>query len=92
MKAIGTDLHLRLPASIKREAERVAAEEGTSLDQLVATAVADKLAVLKTATFFAEHKGRADWAAFDALMARSGGAPLQPGDELPSGYPEPPAE
>jgi hypothetical protein len=32
---------LRLPASIKNEAERLAAAEGTSLNQFVATAVAE---------------------------------------------------
>ncbi len=32
---------LRLPASIKSEAERLAAADGTSLNQFVATAVAE---------------------------------------------------
>jgi hypothetical protein len=40
---------LRLPVSIKAEAEKLAAQEGTSLNQFVATAVAEKLAVLRTA-------------------------------------------
>ena len=74
---------LRLPASIKAEAERLAASEGTSLNQFVAMAVAEKVAVLRTASYFAERKGRADWAAFDRLMARDGGEPPRPGDELP---------
>ena len=74
---------LRLPASIKAEAERLAAAEGTSLNQFVATAVAEKVAALRTASYFAERKGRVDWAAFDRLMARPGGEPPRPGDELP---------
>jgi len=74
---------LRLPASIKAEAEKVAAQEGTSLNQFVATAVAEKLAVLRTASYFAERKGRADWQAFDRLMSRSGGKEPRPGDEMP---------
>ena len=74
---------LRLPASIKAEAERLAAAEGTSLNQFVATAVAEKVAALRTATYFAERKGRADWAAFDRLMARPGGEPPRAGDEAP---------
>ncbi len=73
---------LRLPASIKAEAERLAAGEGTSLNQFVATAVAEKVAVLRTVSYFAERKGRADWAAFDRLMARPGGEPPCPGDEI----------
>lgn len=74
---------LRLPVSIKSEAEKLAASEGTSLNQFVATAVAEKVAVLRTASYFAERRGRADWAAFDRLMARAGGEPPRAGDELP---------
>jgi hypothetical protein len=78
-----TTYPLRLPASIKAEAERLAASEGTSLNQFVATAVAEKVAALRTASYFVERRGRADWAAFDRLMNRSGGAPPRPGDEMP---------
>ena len=56
---------LRLLVSIKAEAERLAASEGTSLNQFVATAVAEKAAALRTASCFAERQGRADWTAFD---------------------------
>ena len=76
---------LRLPASIKTEAEKLAASEGTSLNQFVATAVAEKVAALRTASYFAEHRGRADWDAFDRLMNRKGGEAPRPGDELPEG-------
>ena len=50
-------------------------------------ALVSKVAALRTARHFAERKGRVDWAAFDRLMARSGGEPPRAGDELP-----PPAE
>lgn len=74
---------LRLPVSIKAEAEKLAQAEGTSLNQLVASAVAEKVAALRTASYFAERKGRADMGAFDRLMARSGGEPPRAGDETP---------
>ena len=74
---------LRLPVSIKAEAEKLARAEGTSLNQFVASAVAEKVAVLRTASYFAERRRRADWAAFDRLMGRSGGVPPRPGDEMP---------
>lgn len=74
---------LRLPASIKAEAEKLAASDGTSLNQFVATAVAEKVAALRTASYFAERKRRADRAAFERLMARPGGEPPRPGDEMP---------
>ena len=76
---------LRLPVSIKREAEKLAASEGSSLNQFVATAVAEKVAALHTASYFSERRGRADWEAFDRLMRRKGGEPPRPGDELPEG-------
>ncbi len=74
---------LRLPVSIKSEAEKLAASEGTSLNQFVASAVAEKVAALRTASYFAERRGRADWEAFDRLMSRPGGEPPRAGDELP---------
>ncbi|HEX7799268.1 MAG TPA: hypothetical protein VF402_02890, partial [Asticcacaulis sp.] len=66
---------LRLPASLKAEVERVAHDEGASINQFIATAVAEKLAALKTAAYFAEKRALADFEAFDRIMARSGGQP-----------------
>lgn len=77
---------LRLPASVKAEAERVAAEDGTSLNQFVATAVAEKLAAMRTEAFFAERRGKGDRVAFRTLLTRDGGQPPQPGDEVPDGW------
>lgn len=75
---------LRLPASIKAEAERLAAADGTSLNQFVAIAVAEKVAALRTVEFFSERRNRVDWDAFDRFMSRDGGEPPRPGDELPT--------
>jgi hypothetical protein len=86
MKTSMSAYALRLPASIKAEAEKLAAEEGTSLNQFVATAVAEKISALRTARYFAERKGRADWSAFDQIMSREGGEPPRAGDEIPAGY------
>ncbi len=44
---------LRLPRSLKAEVERRAREDGTSVNQFVTTAVAEKLAAMSTAEFFA---------------------------------------
>ncbi len=86
MKTSMSSYALRLPASIKAEAEKLAAEEGTSLNQFVATAVAEKVSALRTARFFAERKGRADWRAFDRILSREGGEPPRPGDAIPDDY------
>lgn len=66
---------LRLPRSVKAEVERRAKADGISINQFVATAVAEKLAVMNTAEFFSERRNRADFKAFDRLMRRKGGEP-----------------
>ncbi len=72
---------LRLPKSIKAAAEKLAREEGISMNQFVATAVAEKLAVMQTVAFFAQRRERADLAAFRRLLERRGGEPPREGDE-----------
>jgi hypothetical protein len=76
-----TTYPLRLPRSIKAAVEKLAKSEGISLNQFVATAVAEKLAVLSTASYFEERKSRADLAAFERIVKRKGGVPPREGDE-----------
>ncbi len=64
---------MRLPASVKAEVERRAKADGVSINQFVATAVAEKRAAMNTAAFFAERHASADFAAFDRIMNRTGG-------------------
>jgi hypothetical protein len=73
---------LRLPASLKGAAEQVAREDGTTLNQFIVTAVAEKLAALRTAAYFAERTKRADFEAFDRFMSRTGGTPPRPDDVI----------
>lgn len=73
---------LRLPNSIKAEVERLAREDGISINQFIATAVAEKLSAMRTAEFFAERRARADFAVFDRIMNREGGEPPRPDDRL----------
>ena len=64
---------LRLPLSLKAEVERLARADGASLNAFITTAVAEKLAAMRTASYFAEKRQRADFAGFDRLMARREG-------------------
>ena len=73
---------LRLLASVKAEAERVAKEEGTTLNQFINVAVAEKLAALRTERYFRERAGRADLTAFDRFLAEAGDEPPREGDEV----------
>lgn len=73
---------LRLPHSIKTEVERRARQDGTSVNQFIATAVAEKLSAMRTAEFFAERRARVDFAAFDKLMRREGGEQPRRDDKI----------
>lgn len=55
--------------------------DGPSVNQFVAMAAAEKLATLEAEDFFRSHIACADLAAFDRIMARSGGQPPREGDE-----------
>ena len=79
-------IQLRLPQSIKAGVARAAKRDGTSMNQLIATAVAEKLSALETMDFFEERAKRADLDTFDRFMNRKGGEPPRAGDELPEGY------
>jgi hypothetical protein len=73
---------LRLPQSLRDAAERIAREDGTSINQLVVTALAEKLSAMKTAEYFADRKNRADFDAFDRIMNRKSGQKPVPEDTL----------
>jgi hypothetical protein len=73
---------LRLPRSLKDAVERLSREDRTSINQFVATAVAEKVSALQTARFFADRKARADFKAFDRIMKRRSGKTPRPGDEV----------
>ena len=75
---------LRLPRSLKEAVKRLSREDRTSINQFVATAVAEKVSALQTARYFADRKARADFNAFDKIMGRRGGKPPREGDEMPS--------
>jgi hypothetical protein len=74
---------IRLQRSLLREVRKLAEEEGTSVTEFVNVAVAEKVAALRTARFFAERASRADVPGAIELLRRlgAGKAPL-PGDEL----------
>ena len=75
---------LRLPRSLKEAVKRLSRADGTSINQFVATAVAEKVSALQTARFFVDAKARADFKAFDRIMKRRRGKPPREGDELPA--------
>jgi hypothetical protein len=76
-----TTYPLRLPRSLKAAVERLSRQEGTSMNQFVAMAVAEKVSALETARFFQDRRARADFKAFERILKRRGGEPPRKGDE-----------
>ncbi len=88
---------LRLPSSLKAAVREVSRRDGTSINQFVATAVAEKLSAMRTADFFAERAADADVEAARRILRRRGGqtpdSADRPGDPNPAdrlGNPDPP--
>lgn len=75
-----TTLSVRLPDSVHRNARLYAEREGTSLNQLVATAVAEKLAALGAEEYIRQRAERADDDAFEAALAAVPDVPPREGD------------
>lgn len=73
---------LRLPKSLKDEVAKVAKRDGTSINQFIAIAVAEKISALETERFFVERTKQAGMEAFRAILFRPGGEPPRTGDEL----------
>lgn len=76
-------LSLRLPESIHRKLGEVAEREGVSMNQLISSAVAEKLAALMTEEYLRERGRRANADEFDAVLAKIPDGPPVEGDEVP---------
>ena len=73
---------LRLQASLKTEAEKIAAAEGTTLNQLINMAVAEKISALKTAEYLSERGARASIPRALRILRKAGKkGPVAKGDE-----------
>lgn len=75
---------LRLQTSLKKEAERIAREEGTTLNQFINVAVAEKLSALRTADYLRERAARGNVEEAFAILERIGRDEPREGDELPT--------
>lgn len=78
---------LKLPVSIKNAAARLAKEDGVSLNQWIATAVAQKVGVVETAAeFFRRRSEGFTLGDLDRVLDKVPNRPPEPGDELPEGW------
>jgi hypothetical protein len=75
-------LSLRLPNSIHRHAKRLAEMEGISVNQLISTAVAEKLSAIDTERYLSERASRASLVKFRRVLSKVPNAAPDSGDEL----------
>lgn len=64
-------LSLRLPDSLHRRVKELASQEGISINQFVATAVAEKMAALMTVDYLEERARRGSRAKYEAALAQA---------------------
>ncbi len=75
---------VNLPDSLHRRLEELAAREGISLDQFLATAAAEKMSALLTEEYLEERARGGNRAAYDAVLAAVPDVEPEPEDDLPS--------
>jgi HicB family len=74
---------LKLPSSIKKAAQRLAKEDGVSLNQWIAAAVAQKIGVVETASeFFKKRAGKATGASLAKFLRSAPRTAPSPEDSM----------
>lgn len=77
---------LKLPASLKREAQRLAKQDGVSLNHWISVAVAQQVAATETAADFLRRRAEgADRGDMLAILAKVPERSPSAGDEDPAG-------
>lgn len=76
-------LSLRLPESLHERARELAQREGVSINQLIATALAEKISALDTLSYLRDRGARGSREAYLEALDQVPDVPPVPGDELP---------
>ena len=79
-----SSLSVRLPDSLHDKVRELARRDGVSINQFIATAVAEKASALLTVDYLEQRARRADPDIFRRLLSRVPDVPPPPGDELPA--------
>jgi len=79
---------VQLPASLERQAARLAQEDGVTLNHWVSLAVAQKIGPVETAAEFFRRRSQAAGSTEDAIAILDSGPdnPPDPNDELPEDW------
>lgn len=77
-----SSISLRLPDSLHKQARELAERDNISINQLIATALAEKMAALLAGEYLAERARRGSRKKFDRALKRVRDGAPDPGDEL----------
>jgi hypothetical protein len=75
-----------LPESLHRKLGELAEQEGVSINQLITSAVAEKMSALMTEDYLAARAKRASRSKFEAVLAKVPDIEPEEFDRLPPGY------
>lgn len=79
-----SSLSLRLPDSLHTKIRELAEQDDVSINQFIATAVAEKAAALLTVSYLEDRARRADPRLFDRVLARVPDVAAAAGDDVPA--------
>lgn len=77
-------LNVQIPDSLYKNLQVLAEQDGISIDQFIATAVAEKIAALTTETYLEELAKRGSWNKYKAVLAKAPEVEPEPHDQLPT--------
>lgn len=75
-------LSVRLPDSLHKMAKEIASQDHVSMNQFIASAVAEKISALTTETYLKERAGRASVEKFRTALAAVPSTPAEEFDQL----------
>jgi post-segregation antitoxin (ccd killing protein) len=78
-----SSLNVQLPNSLYQTLQTLAQQDGISVDQFVATAVAEKISALATETYLEELAQRGTRNKYEAVLAKVPDVEPEPCDQLP---------
>lgn len=76
-------LNIQLPDSLYRSLLKLAEQDGITMDQFIAAAVAEKIAALTTENYLQERARRGDRSKYEAVLAKVPDVEPEGQDTLP---------
>jgi stress-induced morphogen len=78
-------LNVQLPDSLYKNLQILAQQDGISVNQFIATAVAEKIAALTTETYLEDRAKQGSRERYEELLAKVPDVEPEPYDQLPPG-------